>query len=155
MGETRAESRAEVVARLDGAVQGELERDLVVNKVRLVCERAALPFIVASVRCPLVRLFRRGLSPSLRLCAKGKTQRSFALWMYDRQFFVVSSTAGFAHLRGSSIFGVTSFFSLQFGMRAAGLTLSRLARSKGAVCIRPGRSSRSWRGCLSMVSSGF
>ena len=112
MGETRAESRARVVARLDGTVQGELERDLVVNKVRLVCERAALPFIVAPVRCPLVRLFRRGLSPSLRLCAKGKTQRSFALWMYDRQFFVVSwgpvssaSTSGSACLSESSIVG--------------------------------------------------
>ena len=66
-----------------------------------------------------------------------------------------ASTSGFAHLSGSSIFGVTSFFSLQFGMRAAGLILSCLARSKGAVCIRPGRSSRSWRGCLSMVSSGL
>ena len=68
MGETRAESRARVVARLDGAVQGELERDLVVNKVRLVCERAALPFIVAPVRCSLVRLCRRGLSLSSPVC---------------------------------------------------------------------------------------
>ena len=56
MGRTRAEPRAKVVARLDGTVRGELERDLVVNKVRLARERAALPFIVAPVRCPLARL---------------------------------------------------------------------------------------------------
>ena len=68
MGRTRAEPRAKVVARLDGTVRGELERDLVVNKVRLVCERAALPFIVAPVRCPLARLFRRGFSPSSPVC---------------------------------------------------------------------------------------
>ena len=50
MGRARAESRAKVVDQLDGTVRGELERDLVVNKVRLVCERAALPFIVTPVR---------------------------------------------------------------------------------------------------------
>ena len=101
-----------MVARLGGTVQGKLERDLVVNKVRLVCERAALPFIVAPVRCPLVRLFRRGLSLSLRLCARGQTQRSFALWMYDRQFFVVfwgpvgsASTSGSACRGESSVVG--------------------------------------------------
>ena len=62
MGRTRAEPRAKVVARLDGTVRGELERDLVVNKVCLACERAALPFIVTPVRCPLARLCRMGLS---------------------------------------------------------------------------------------------
>ena len=50
MGRARAESRAKVVAQLDGTVRGELERDLVVSKVRLACERAALPFIVTPVR---------------------------------------------------------------------------------------------------------
>ena len=50
MGRARAESGTKVVARLDGTVRGELERDLVVDKVRLVCERAALPFIVTPVR---------------------------------------------------------------------------------------------------------
>ena len=39
MGRTRAEPRAKVVARLDGTVRGELERDLVVNKARLACDR--------------------------------------------------------------------------------------------------------------------
>ena len=50
MGRARAEPRAKVVAQLDGTVRGELERDLVVNKVCLACERAALPFIVTPVR---------------------------------------------------------------------------------------------------------
>ena len=65
--------------------------------------------------------------------------------MYDRQFFVVfwgpvglASTAGFAHLRGSSIFGVTSFFSLQFGMGAAG-AYSFLSRQKQGGGLYPSR----------------